>query len=213
MMKKDRTLLLFLLIAVLIITGVWVVQIVNGYVPYIDRWSNQFVETLHNSIIYQPFRLVTNLGSESFLVPFVVVMTIVLSILLKKWFVAILFPGGILLTHQLNILIKSLIVRERPSISVAANAEGYSFPSGHAMISMVCYGLIAYLLVKKMKSHVLIFITQTMFVTLIFLIGISRYVIHVHYITDIVAGFALGFICLIGLIYVYERMESVLSRS
>ena len=123
------------------------------------------------------------------------------------------FPGGILLTHQLNILIKSLVVRERPSISVAANAEGYSFPSGHAMISMVCYGLIAYLLVKKMKSHVLIFITQTMFVTLIFLIGISRYVIHVHYITDIVAGFALGFICLIGLIYVYERMESVLSRS
>lgn len=213
MMKKDRTLLLFLLIAVLIITGVWVVQIVNGYVPYIDTWSNQFVETLHNSIIYQPFRLVTNLGSESFLVPFVVVMTIVLSILLKKWFVAILFPGGILLTHQLNILIKSLVVRERPSISVAANAEGYSFPSGHAMISMVCYGLIAYLLVKKMKSHVLIFITQTMFVTLIFLIGISRYVIHVHYITDIVAGFALGFICLIGLIYVYERMESVLSRS
>ncbi|RHW34387.1 PAP2 family protein [Oceanobacillus profundus] len=213
MMKKDRTLLLFLLIAVLIITGVWVLQIVNGYVPYIDSWSNQFVETLHNSIIYQPFRLVTNLGSESFLVPFVVVMTIVLSILLKKWFVAILFPGGILLTHQLNILIKSLVVRERPSISVAANAEGYSFPSGHAMISMVCYGLIAYLLVKKMKSHVLIFITQTMFVTLIFLIGISRYVIHVHYITDIVAGFALGFICLIGLIYVYERMESVLSRS
>ncbi|MBR3119145.1 phosphatase PAP2 family protein [Oceanobacillus sp. FSL K6-0127] len=213
MMKKDRTLLLFLLIAVLIITGVWVVQIVNGYVPYIDTWSNQFVETLHNSIIYQPFRLVTNLGSEFFLVPFVVVMTIVLSILLKKWFVAILFPGGILLTHQLNILIKSLVVRERPSISVAANAEGYSFPSGHAMISMVCYGLIAYLLVKKMKSHVLIFITQTMFVTLIFLIGISRYVIHVHYITDIVAGFALGFICLIGLIYVYERMESVLSRS
>ncbi|WP_240033725.1 phosphatase PAP2 family protein [Oceanobacillus profundus] len=212
-MKKDRTLLLFLLIAVLIITGVWVLQIVNGYVPYIDSWSNQFVETLHNSIIYQPFRLVTNLGSESFLVPFVVVMTIVLSILLKKWFVAILFPGGILLTHQLNILIKSLVVRERPSISVAANAEGYSFPSGHAMISMVCYGLIAYLLVKKMKSHVLIFITQTMFVTLIFLIGISRYVIHVHYITDIVAGFALGFICLIGLIYVYERMESVLSRS
>lgn len=213
MMKKDRTLLLFLLFAVLIITGVWVVQIVNGYVPYIDTWSNQFVETLHNSIIYQPFRLVTNLGSEFFLVPFVVVMTIVLSILLKKWFVAILFPGGILLTHQLNILIKSLVVRERPSISVAANAEGYSFPSGHAMISMVCYGLIAYLLVKKMKSHVLIFITQTMFVTLIFLIGISRYVIHVHYITDIVAGFALGFICLIGLIYVYERMESVLSRS
>ena len=213
MMKKDRTLLLFLLIAVLIITGVWVVQIVNGYVPYIDTWSNQFVETLHNSIIYQQFRLVTNLGSEFFLVPFVVVMTIVLSILLKKWFVAILFPGGILLTHQLNILIKSLVVRERPSISVAANAEGYSFPSGHAMISMVCYGLIAYLLVKKMKSHVLIFITQTMFVTLIFLIGISRYVIHVHYITDIVAGFALGFICLIGLIYVYERMESVLSRS
>ncbi|MFD1446035.1 phosphatase PAP2 family protein [Oceanobacillus profundus] len=212
-MKKDRTLLLFLLIAVLIITGVWVEQIVNGYVPYIDTWSNQFVETLHNSIIYQPFRLVTNLGSESFLVPFVVVMTIVLSILIKKWFVAILFPGGILLTHQLNILIKSLVVRERPSISVAANAEGYSFPSGHAMISMVCYGLIAYLLVKKMKSHVLIFITQTMFVTLIFLIGISRYVIHVHYITDIVAGFALGFICLIGLIYVYERMESVLSRS
>ncbi|WP_339228832.1 phosphatase PAP2 family protein [Oceanobacillus sp. FSL K6-2867] len=212
-MKKNRTVLLFLFVAVLIITGVWVIQIVNGNVPAIDRWTNQFVESLHDSIIYQPFRLITNLGSESFLEPFVVIMAIVLSVLLKKWFVAILFPGGILLAHQLNIFIKSIVVRERPSISAAANAEGYSFPSGHAMISMVCYGLIAYLLVKKMKSNVLIVITQTTFTTLIFLIGISRYVIHVHYITDIVAGFALGFICLWGLIYVYEKIESVLSRS
>nr|WP_149474535.1 phosphatase PAP2 family protein [Oceanobacillus polygoni] len=213
MKKKGRTLLLLLFVTVLIITGVWIVQIVNGYVPYIDRWSSQFIERLHDSIIYQPFRLVTDLGSESFLIPFVVVMTIVLSVLLKKWFVAILFPGGVLLTHQLNMFIKGVVVRERPSISVAANAEGYSFPSGHAMISIVCYGLIAYLLIKKMKSHVLIVITQTTFTILIFLIGVSRYVINVHYLTDIVAGFAIGFICLVGLIYVYEKLESVLSRS
>ncbi|WP_256200822.1 phosphatase PAP2 family protein [Virgibacillus halodenitrificans] len=48
---------------------------------------------------------------------------------------------------------------------------------------------------------------------LIFLIGMSRYVINVHYLTDVVAGFIIGYLCLIALIYIYEAIAKRRSRS
>nr|WP_280922962.1 phosphatase PAP2 family protein [Virgibacillus litoralis] len=118
------------------------------------------------------------------------------------------FGVGTLTSHGLNILIKRLVERERPSILVAANAEGYSFPSGHAMISMVCYGLLAYFITKNLKSAKATFAVQFLFALLIFLIGISRYMINVHYLTDVLAGFIFGFIFLVGLIYLYELIRN-----
>src|SRR5690625_5637596 len=87
----------------------------------------------------------------------------------------IIFGQGILTTYILNQLIKDFIARERPSISVLLNAEGYSFPSGHSMVTMVCYGLIAYFMGTKLASRKATMIIQIMFGCIIFIIGFSRY--------------------------------------
>src|SRR5699024_3922258 len=83
---------------------------------------------------------------------FTIVMGIFLWWLYDDWFPSFIFSGGTLMSYLLNEMIKLIVVRERPSMNVDAHAIGYSFPSGHAMISMVCYGLFIYFLRKKLCS-------------------------------------------------------------
>lgn len=212
-LKRNHWILLLLLIVILLMTGVWVVQILQGRMPIVDSWTRPQVELLSDTFVYTVLRYITELGSEWFLVPFVITVGVIIWIVYKNWLPALIFSGGTLLTHGLNLLIKHLVERERPSIYEAANAEGHSFPSGHAMISMVCYGLLAYFIAKVIASVKLKLAVQIFFTLLIFLIGISRYVINVHYLTDVVSGFIIGFLLLVGFIYLYETLRKRQSRS
>ncbi len=134
---------------VLLTTGIWIVRIISGQQLYMDQLTRAYVEELAGTNTYTIFRWITELGSGTFLIPFVVIMSMVLWRLFRDWLPAVVFGLGTLSSYGLNILIKQLVERERPSIFIAANAEGYSFPSGHAMIPMVCYGFLAYLLGKN----------------------------------------------------------------
>ncbi|WP_026905677.1 phosphatase PAP2 family protein [Paucisalibacillus globulus] len=212
-MKRSHIVFTSFLIIMLGVISIWIFKITRGDIPYVDKWTRALVDTFPDTYIYTFFRTVTNLGSESFMYPFTAVITIILIILFRDWLPGLTFGLGIFITHQVNKLIKILVSRERPSILVEANAVGESFPSGHAMVPIVCYGLLAYFLAKKIKSTTVVLFIQIIFALLVFLIGISRYVINVHYITDIVAGFVFGFLCLLLLIYFYEWINKLRNRS
>jgi undecaprenyl-diphosphatase len=205
--KRNNRILFLLLAVILFMIGLWIVRIIQGEMPYVDVWTREQVEWLSDTYIYLFFRNITELGSRWFLVPFVITAAIILWFVYKNWLPALIFSGGTLLTHVFNLLIKNVVGRERPSIYEAANAEGYSFPSGHSMIPMVCYGLLSYFIAKKITSAKLKLAVQSFFALLIFLIGFSRYVINVHFLTDIVAGFVIGFLMLIGFINLYENLR------
>lgn len=213
MLGKRNTVSIVLIIWILLVIGTWIVEIMNGKLPYVDQWTRALVERFDDTYVYTFLRGMTELGSTSFLVPFIFVMTFVIWWMLRDYVPAIIFAGGTLTSHLLNTVIKNLVARERPSISVAANAEGHSFPSGHAMISMVCYGLLAYFITKKMRSTKAIFCVQLFFAMLVFLIGLSRFFINVHYLTDVMTGFFLGFVCLIGLLSLYGTIQKRRSQT
>ena len=75
--------------------------------------------------------------------------------------------------------------------------SSFSFPSGHAMASMAFYGLIIYFIDKNMKNEKLKKIISISLSILIFLIGISRIYLGVHYASDVIAGFAISIVYLI----------------
>lgn len=212
-MKARKNMLLSIFVALILLTGIWVLQLLQGKMPYLDQLTRRFVDLLGQSSLLEPFQLITHLGSGFFLFPLVVIVAILLLIWYKHWLPAVFFSGGTYLTHKVNEAIKLFVARERPSISVSLNAEGYSFPSGHAMISIVCYGLLAYFIMRKLKSKRLILTVQITIGLLILLIGISRYIINVHYLTDVLAGFFIGFLLLTGFIYLYERLVKIVSPS
>jgi undecaprenyl-diphosphatase len=107
----------------------------------------------------------------------------------------IIFIGG------LNELIKRLVGRERPILERLAEATGFGFPSGHAMVSSSFYGLIGYLLWINLRGK-WSGAWSIPVVTMLLLagIGFSRIYLGVHYPSDVFAGFAAGGAWLAGCI-------------
>lgn len=112
--------------------------------------------------------------------------------------------------YGINNLAKYLFARPRPQLSTLfTDPSSYSFPSGHAMVSTVVYGCLVFMLARAypgarwpLRVAVSIFI---------FLIGLSRVYLDVHWPTDVIAGFALGFLVLSALLRWYDF--DLISRS
>jgi membrane-associated phospholipid phosphatase len=92
---------------------------------------------------------------------------------------------------SLNYLLKEVFTRSRPSLwEHLVDVGHYSFPSGHAMVSLVIYGFIGYILAKEYPQYKKqIFAATTL---LILTIGFSRLYLGVHWATDVIAGYAVG---------------------
>ncbi len=103
----------------------------------------------------------------------------------------------------LNFWLKELFARSRPELwqrTVAVNF--YSFPSGHAMMSLVVFGILGYLLAAHVPRWRLPIATGT--VLLICAIGFSRLYFGVHWPTDVIAGYAAGTVWLVACILSLE---------
>jgi membrane-associated phospholipid phosphatase len=102
---------------------------------------------------------------------------------------AVAWAGG----EILNQLLKQLFARPRPVFAdPLQSAANYSFPSGHAMFSVIAYGVLAYfvLLGLSQRWQRIAVIVGTLL--LVWLIGLSRIYLGVHYFSDVVAGYAAG---------------------
>lgn len=103
---------------------------------------------------------------------------------------------GLLLTvggSQLATLLgKYIIDRPRPALSTAFEAMTPSFPSGHTTGAVAVYGFIAYMLARIARNPRLRFEVVFAAATLMGLVALSRIVIGVHYVSDVVAGMVNG---------------------
>ena len=112
-------------------------------------------------------------------------------------FLATMGGGGMLL-----LTLKQYYHRARPATPLTT-AHGYSFPSGHAMGSMLFYGSLAYVLHHTIHGHRgWRRLAVSACALMILAIGTSRIYLGVHYFTDVIGGFAAGLcwiaVCLSG---------------
>ena len=125
--------------------------------------------------------------------------------------ILIIAAGGAV---ALNNLLKVLFGRARPMLwERVVDVGQYSFPSGHAMISMVIFGTIGYLLSSKFPLWRIGIISLT--ILLVTGIGLSRLYLGVHWPTDIVAGYAAGLVWLITCIFslqVWQERRAVAQK-
>ncbi|WP_413373607.1 phosphatase PAP2 family protein [Paenibacillus taichungensis] len=93
----------------------------------------------------------------------------------------------------LNTLLKEIFKRSRPELDHLLVVHGYSFPSGHAMISMGFYGMLFVIwAIERHQRASGVTLPVLCGILFIFLIGISRIMLGVHYPTDVFTGFAAG---------------------
>lgn len=105
--------------------------------------------------------------------------------------------SNVLIVTVVNNLLKIAFMRARPDINPLAIENSYSFPSGHAMISMAVYGYLIYLIYYHVDNKVVRRVFITILAILILLIGISRIYLGVHYASDVIGGFSLSIVYLI----------------
>jgi undecaprenyl-diphosphatase len=121
---------------------------------------------------------------------------------LGTWLAAL--AGGLVL----NEILKELFARPRPYFEHPLVLEtSYSFPSGHATMSLIVYGMLAYfcvLALRTWRARTAVIFGASL---LVLLIGFSRIYLGVHYFSDVVAGFASGGIWLSALITGSETLR------
>ena len=146
------------------------------------------------------FVLITDLGSL-FVLALVGLLVTAFYAARRRWLHVGTWVAALAGSEALNLLLKNLFARPRPSFEDSLLLETtYSFPSGHAMESLVAYGMVAYFAVLALRSWraraAVVFGTAL----LVLLIGFSRMYLGVHYFSDVLAGFAAGGVWLSALI-------------
>lgn len=117
------------------------------------------------------------------------------------WLVA--FVGG----GALDWALKTLFHRARPSFPDAfVHVLGYSFPSGHAMGSLIGFGMLAYVVVRMLRRPSVDRSIAISAAVVVLGIGFSRLYLGAHYLSDVVAGFAAGIVWLAACISAAEAM-------
>lgn len=153
------------------------------------------------------FKFITNFASFTYITVFILLIFIFIK---NKW-TGILIMINSINGVIINKILKSIFVRPRPDVLKLIKQGGYSFPSGHAMASMIFYGLLIYLIYKSDINKKLKYISITFLSILIFLIGISRIYLGVHYASDILSGYLVSLIYLILFISLLKRIKQKMS--
>lgn len=133
-------------------------------------------------------KFITNFGGAIFLI----VLTIVLFVVIKNKKIGVSIFSNLVIVTILNQLLKGILQRPRPTEYRIIEETGYSFPSGHSMISMAFYGYLIYLIYKYVKNKYIKWISIVVLSLLICTIGISRIYLGVHYTSDVLGGFLIS---------------------
>ena len=160
----------------------------------IDWFVYHLVQNLKCDFMTSFFKLCSNLGSTWFYV--ILVLLLVIFKNKKDIWVGI----HLLIIQGINRFIKALVKRARPpQIYHLVKETNYSFPSGHSMSAMAGYGL---LIIEVQKSSLKYkTIIKVFLVIMIFLIGLSRIYLGVHYFSDVIGGFLLSLSYLLFIYY------------
>lgn len=173
--------------------------------PAFDQLTHNFFASWMGPAGIAVLKAVSALASKPAIIS-ISIFTIILLWFLKRDYggmitMFLFVLGG----NFVNKLVKDWVKRERPLLDGVV-VEGYSFPSGHAMVGLIMYGLIVYFIHRHSSHSLLKNIVLYAVILLMVVIGVSRFVLGEHYATDVLAGYSLGGLMLIIAITVYQRI-------
>lgn len=172
-----------------------------------DNTIYQFITRFFSEDMTEVMRFITYMGSGLVLIAIAIALILRSRGHKKFYFYSWMLGVNLVLVAVLNEAFKIFFQRERPDILRLVEAAGFSFPSGHSMVSASFYGLLAYMIYSncgvKWK-----YLAIALFSLLVFSIGISRIYLGVHFASDVLAGFSAGiawlgiFIPIVNRIYI-----------
>jgi undecaprenyl-diphosphatase len=178
------------LLACLLALGAIAEDVHNQEASALDALATPLLHGLSNPILDAVMGTLTTLGSTIVVVPLFVAALVLLiwrRYRREALFLTVSMAGSLVLNQSLKLIFQ----RPRPQLAWAQVQPEYSFPSGHAMNSIVFYvavALIAWVIWGRRAG----LSATVLAIVLALLIGTSRIYLGYHYFTDVVAGLLAG---------------------
>ena len=198
-MKKRYILCGVLVVLFMVI----LVSILTERSMFIDTKIMGILPNFRGDTLTKIFKLITLFGESKIILVLVIVIAGILFFTKHKAdaYMMCLNLANIVI---LNKGIKYLVRRPRP-LNMMVFEDGYSFPSGHSMLSIGVYGFLMYLIYKSNLEKKYKVIFMTLLSIIIVLTGISRMYLGVHYPSDVIGGFLITGAYLIVFISYIDR--------
>ena len=197
---------IIMLICIIILYAI-IEDLFNKETIFIDLFIYKLIVlSMRNDVLTIIFKIITNLGGAYCLI----IIAILCAIFIKNKKIAFAIPINLILSTMLNLGLKNIVERPRPIGYRLIDETGYSFPSGHSMVSMAFYGYFIYLIYKYVKNKYVKWISIILLSLLICLIGISRIYLGVHYTSDVLGGFLISISYLI--IYISAANKFIIEK-
>ena len=195
---KNNRYIIYISIPFLLIILLITAKVIAGRELYIDKLAYQiFIEKLRNDKLTTFMKLATKLSNPEIMIVIAIISIIICIKFIKNKKLSlgiILNLAGITIINQ---ILKFIFRRERPIGYRLIEMSGYSFPSGHAMVSLAFYGLLIYITKRLVKNKYLKILLITLNIAIIILIGVSRIYLGVHYLSDVLTGYSISIIYLL----------------
>ena len=190
---------------------IFLLEVISVFIVKENSFDQKVIDSLSSSITDTRTRLmifISFFGNHSFLIPANFLLIFYFLFRKNKWD-ALRVAIVALSSLGLMSLLKNLFQRHRPAAPLVEGITNYSFPSGHAFMSMAFYGLLIYFIRHNLKAGWLRTVIILLTALLIFLIGFSRIYLRVHYTSDVVAGFSMGIAWLLFVLLAMDHFKTL----
>jgi undecaprenyl-diphosphatase len=165
--------------------------VLGRHTSQIDSAFFNLIYSVRQENITAVMLFISYLGSE--VIIFTSIIIVIFLTIRKHRRETVIFALMLLMGVAATTTLKLLYKVPRPGIFALTTENSYSYPSGHALNSLLFYGAISYFVYHFTKNKKLSVFTLIMAIILVFLIGLSRVYLGVHHASDILAGFITGF--------------------
>ncbi len=161
----------------------------SDFIFKLDTSYHTYVDAMRSLVIEKPVLFLTHLGDPISLLMISVAILLILWLLRKPVYV-IQFAMTMVVAAGTVVVLKKIIGRARPTGIIPE--DGYSFPSGHALVSAVFFPLVIYCFRHYIKRLWIERLFVILMLAIMLAIGWSRLYLGVHYLSDVVGGFIVG---------------------
>jgi undecaprenyl-diphosphatase len=181
-------------------------EMLQGDTQHFDQMIREWVHRYASPGMTSAMNAISLLGYNILIVELAIALAIFAWLRWRRallWLV-VAMTGSLVL----DLTLKYIYHRTRPTAYFGMAPHSYSFPSGHALCSFCFYGVVAGLLSARIKSLALQMVIWCLAAALVIAIGVSRIYLGVHYPSDVVAGYLAATVW-VGTVIVLDHVRRV----
>lgn len=202
--------LLFNILSIYIVAKISTAVLIGARIHRLDGIINHFFQTIRSPFLTNFFIFITSVATPTNLtiVGFVLAIYFIYR---RRWYFSILLPVSLLAGVISFSILKKMVHVARPLFPLVPTTD-FSFPSGHATLAVIFFGLIAYFFKDSIKSKLWRYVYVAGCSLAAIAICISRLYLNAHWLSDVLAGAALGIFWITLFIVLFHFFTSLSPR-